>query len=333
MRIGTLYDPGLPNSRYRCIIPLRALAARGHQIIWPEASDRDSLLTRCDLVHVHREHGPETQALTASLRRAGVALCFDNDDDLAAIHRDSPSYRRLGGLHGHRAFAATARIAQRAALVTTPSAVLAERYSRSGARHVEVIENYLPAEFAAQKRRSHDGLVVGWVAGLEHAVDAARLGIDDVLLRLLGDYTKLRVAVVGHDLRLAHERYFHLERTDFASLLHTAAAFDIGIAPLADTPFNAARSNVKVKEYAALGIPWLASRVAPYSGLGPEQGGRLLDPDDWEQALRELIEHRRLRAQLARRARDWAKTQTIDAGVTRWEQAFEAAVERTRSRG
>jgi hypothetical protein len=165
-----------------------------------------------------------------------------------------------------------------------------------------VIENYLPAEFASQGRRPHKGLVIGWIAGLEHAVDAGRLGMADVLARLLEAHPQLRVAVIGLDLGLRHDRYFHLERTDFASLLHTAAGFDIGIAPLADSSFNRARSNVNLKEYAALGIPWLASPVAPYLGLGARQGGQLVEDGTWEQALRSLIRHPMRRRRLGRRA-------------------------------
>jgi glycosyltransferase involved in cell wall biosynthesis len=331
VRIGTLYDPTLPNSRYRCIIPLRALAERGHEVVWPAASGGGGVdFEQCDLVHMHRQHGAAVESLVAALRRAGVAISYDNDDDLSAIHRDSPNYRRLGGLRGHRDFAATARVARRAALVTTPSAVLAGRYREAGAENVQVIENYLPPEFAAQRPRRHEGLVVGWIAGLEHSVDDARLGIGEVLLKLLDSYPKLRVAVVGHDLKLAHDRYFHLAVTDFASLLHTAAAFDIGIAPLANSRFNSARSNVKVKEYAALGIPWLASPVAPYRGLGADQGGALVPDGEWEGALRSLIEHPLRRARLGRRARDWARTQTIEEAAGQWEDAFAAAVERTR---
>ncbi|MGA3355030.1 MAG: glycosyltransferase [Acidimicrobiales bacterium] len=331
MRIGTLYDPSLPNSRYRCVIPLRALAERGHEIIWPGDSETVRHLFECDLVHMHRQYGPATDSLVSELRRRGVAISYDNDDDLSAIHRDSPNYRQLGGLRGQRDFLATARVARRAALVTTPSRVLAERYRRAGAHHVQVIENYLPAEFEAQKQRRHPGLVVGWIAGLEHAVDASRLGLGDVLLRLLNVYPRVRVAVIGTDLQLGHDRYFHLERSDFGGLVHAAAGFDIGIAPLADTEFNAARSNVKLKEYAALGIPWLASPVGAYVGLGPAQGGLLVGDDGWEDALSELIGHPLRRARLAKRARAWAHDQVIGVAAPQWEHAFAAAVERTRS--
>jgi glycosyltransferase involved in cell wall biosynthesis len=331
VRIGTLYDASLPNSRYRCVIPLRALGERGHEIVWPQPGAPLGLLRQCDLVHMHRQYGSAADSLVAALRRAGVAISYDNDDDLSAIHRDSPSYKRLGGLQGHRDFAATARVARRATVVTTPSQVLADRYRDAGAQNVEVIENYLPREFATQRPRRHAGLVIGWVAGLEHTVDDSRLGIGAVLLRLLKNYPKLRVAVVGHDLQLGHDRYFHLERTDFGALLHTAAGFDIGIAPLASSRFNSARSNVKVKEYAALGIPWLASPVAPYADLGPEQGGLLVEDHAWENALRGLIEHPLRRARLGRRSRAWAATQTIDSAVERWEEVFEGAVARARS--
>jgi glycosyltransferase involved in cell wall biosynthesis len=328
VRIATLYDDSLPNSRYRCIIPMRALAERGHDIVWPGAAQTIQTLCGCDLVHIHRLHGPATDRLVVELRRAGVVISYDNDDDLAAVHRDSPTYRTLGGLRGQRSFLATARVARKAALVTTPSDVLAERYRRSGVKHVEVIENYLPAEFMAQERRKHRGVVVGWIAGLEHAVDASRLGLDGVLLALLDRHPQMRVALIGADLQLRHERYFHLERTDFASLLHSAAGFDIGLAPLADTPFNAARSNVKLKEYAALGIPWLASPVGPYTELGVEQGGLLVTDDAWEHAIEGLVTSPRRRARLARRARAWARGQTIEAAAGQWESAFEAAIDR-----
>lgn len=106
--------------------------------------------------------------------------------------------------------------------------------------------------------------------------------------------------------------------------------FDIGIAPLADTPFNRARSNVKLKEYAALGIPWLASPVGPYAGLGTEQGGRLVGDGEWEEALRSLIRHPLRRRRLAEAARSWAATQTIETAAPLWEATFEEAVRRTR---
>jgi glycosyltransferase involved in cell wall biosynthesis len=173
---------------------------------------------------------------------------------------------------------------------------------------------------------------VGWIAGLTHAADAELLAIGVTLERLLATYGDLRVATIGLDLKLRSDRYHNLERVPFARLAHAAAAFDIGIAPLADIPFNAARSNVKVKEYAALGIPWLASPLGPYCGLGPEQGGMLVADGEWEPALMRLIEDRGARRRLGRAALKWGRSQTIERHVDRWEQAFSAAIGRARER-
>ena len=50
-------------------------------------------------------------------------------------------------------------------------------------------------------------------------------------------------------------------------------------------------------------MPWLASPVGPYEDLAEEQGGRLVEDDEWFEAIDELIRARRDRAKLAKRAR------------------------------
>ena len=60
---------------------------------------------------------------------------------------------------------------------------------------------------------------------------------------------------------------------------------------------NRARSNIKLKEYAAAGACWLASPIGPYVGLGEKQGGRLV-------ARRRLARRARPPARQAARARE-----------------------------
>ncbi|MGI8633053.1 MAG: hypothetical protein ACR2NA_10995 [Solirubrobacterales bacterium] len=329
MRIGAVYNPHLPNSQYRCVIPLRALERRGHEVLWPAdtvGQDRIDRLLDCDLVHMHRQYGPATLAVVPLLRRSGVAVSWDNDDDLAAVPVESPHHEAFSGTRGAEIEGAWRRIVTRASVVTTTTARLAERLFDGGAARVEVIENALPAHFLRQHPREHEGVVVGWIAGTTHAADAQRLGIDRLLAEMLDDHGQLHVATIGLDLAIDHPRYHHLPRVEFDRLLDAAAGFDIGIAPLADLAFNEARSDVKAREYAALGIPWLASPVGPYRRLGTHQGGELVADGDWRQALERLLDggERTRRGAVARR---WAESVTIDTLAGRWESVFASAIE------
>jgi O-antigen biosynthesis protein len=86
--------------------------------------------------------------------------------------------------------------------------------------------------------------------------------------------------------------------------------FDIAIAPLVDTPFNRRKSALKFMEYAACGIPVVASRVPPYSTTVREGVDALLadDAESWTEQLARLAQDADLRQRLASaalaRARD-----------------------------
>lgn len=218
-------------------------------------------------------------------------------------------------------------------LVTTTTETLATKFRLAGAPAVTVVENYLPPEFAHGKRKGHAGLVVGWAGLKEHEADAALLGLAPILRDMLDKFPHVRLATLGLVLDLTHSRYEARPRVPFLQLAEALRDFDIGLAPLAPIPFNAARSNVKIKEYAITGVPWLASKVGPYLGLGYKQGGRLVADDEWTFALHRLIHSRRDRIGLRVSGQLWARKQTVELNIGAWEQAFESAIARRRSSG
>src|SRR5262249_32157520 len=152
-------------------------------------------------------------------------------------------------------------------VVTTPSTVLAEKYRELAAPDVRVLENRLPREFVGQKHVSHDGVVIACLAALEHRVDYDRLGLRETLTRVLDAHADVRLLTVGLGLGIAPERTEHIPSVAFLDLVRVLARADIGIAPIVDTAWNRARSNVKLKEYAAAGLAWLASPVGSYVGM------------------------------------------------------------------
>jgi hypothetical protein len=313
---------------------MRALEDRGHVIVRLEDMAADvplRMLVGCDLVHCFRRK--DRIADLRELSRRGVAVSFDNDDDFEAsdVLEGKSS---VHGLRTNREFAAGFLTAAKLAdLVTTPSQRLAEKYRAAGARNVVVIDNYLDRDTSHFGRRlPHDGIVVGWIAGLEHAADLPRLEIVDALSRLLEAHPHVRVLTVGVRLPLHSDRYEHIRELTHEELFGVTSRIDIGIAPLVDNAFNRARSSVKLKEYGEGGAAWLASPVGPYLGLGRKQGGLLVDDDGWLEALDELVRSRRMRAKLSRRALRWAKDQIIDRHASIWETEFECAIERASER-
>ena len=74
--------------------------------------------------------------------------------------------------------------------------------------------------------------------------------------------------------------------------------FDIGIAPLVDDAFTRCKSHIKWMEYATYKIPTIASRVYPYfvscfnrEIIDDGYSGLLVKPNEWENALEDLILH------------------------------------------
>lgn len=332
MRIAFIANPELPGGWYRGIGPMVALHARGHDIVqlWiPREGIRGELMAGCELLHIHRVHEPEVLELVRHAKRSGMAVVYDNDDDMRAIPKGDAAHRDYGGFAGARALQEIRRLLQQTDLAIAASVPIAERFREYGAQHVEQIENYVPdAVLNASAPPNGDRIVAGWLAGNEHHLDIDRMPLREQLGRALDAHPRLIVETLGCSLRLRHERYRHVRRLDFFDLAPHLARYDIGLAPIADIPFNRARSNIKVKEYAALGRPWLASPVGPYASLGEKQGGRLVPDDGWAQAIGRLVEKPREYRRLAKRARKWGREQSISVHAERWERVLMEAVVR-----
>jgi glycosyltransferase involved in cell wall biosynthesis len=303
MKIGTVVPSHNPNPLYRAVMPMEELGRRGHTIGSLVLSDPSRLpsleaFLSFDVVYFWQVHHPPVRRIAKALHDAGIAVIWDSDDDVTALPRGSPNYRQFGGMRGQRTWVEMQTMIRLADAVTTPSPMLAERFRTVGQRHVHVIENQLPI-VSPPKLSGAEGVVVGWVAGLEHGTDVKALDLRSVFSRVLDARPDVRVETVGVTLDLGSSRYRRTRIVQLAELASQIERFDIGVAPLADTPFNRARSNIKLKEYAALGVPWLASPVGPYLGLGEDQGGRLVEDDRWFEEVVSLVAEGESRARLA----------------------------------
>jgi hypothetical protein len=316
---------------YRAELPMRALAEAGHRaefIVWDqrEAPPPLDYLSQADVVHMWRMFRAPARRLATALREAGVAVVFDNDDDMTRVPKGSPAYKEMKAAREQVASELSAML-RLVDLVTTTGSELAGRLRRLGG-DVRVVENYVESGFVREGRVAGDGVTIGWIAAQEHRGDLRELRLRRTLEALLEQHPHVSLVSVGINLGVQSDRYTHVEHVPFPQLPDTIARFDVALAPIADVSFNRVRSNIKVKEYAAGGVPWLASPIGPYRSLGEEQGGRLVVNHGWAEALTDLVTDHEARGTLAERAAAWGRTQTVVVNVREWEAVFAEAAAR-----
>ncbi|WP_445148357.1 hypothetical protein [Baekduia sp. Peel2402] len=322
MRIGNIFEPTGAGSNYRSLIPLRALEERGHEILMPDfdsgmLSAQDAL--SCDAVLVYRAMGEPLLRLLDSLRARGIGVVYDNDDDF--LHGPAGASAQLWRKH----YRASVKVAAKAHVVTVSTPPVRDIYLDAGMADVRIVENRLHAQMHRPRPRRHEGIVVGWVAGWEHGNDAEVLGIADALRRVQAERPDVLVECIGIDIGLT-QRYRHDRLVNFDQLPVRMAAWDIGLAPIADNPFNLARSEIKIKEYAGSRLPWLASNRGPYARFGESEGGRLVDDDGWFEAIDALVADRRARKRLSKAGKAWAKSLYAKDAVGDYETILADAI-------
>jgi glycosyltransferase involved in cell wall biosynthesis len=102
--------------------------------------------------------------------------------------------------------------------------------------------------------------------------------------------------------------------------------FDIGLVPLNDIPFNHAKSNIKGLEYAAAGIPFIASDLPEYRLLHEDGAGTLAStPEQWTLAVERLLDHRERKKDAYRARMAVLAGWTIEHRASEWNQLLSGA--------
>lgn len=98
---------------------------------------------------------------------------------------------------------------------------------------------------------------------------------------------------------------------------------EIGIVPLADTPFNKAKSCLKMIEFAALGVPVVASACPDNLRMYQLGVGAIVKhPAQWFKRLTPLMESAEARADLAGKSRITMSKHTYEEQCWRWAEVW-----------
>ncbi len=325
---------------YRVAYPLAAAATLGidthvAQPAWPQHKASGEVPVSlhpedADVIIAHRPSYPALVEELARLQCQGYALIVDVDDDLEHGHADHPWTRGERGLLARQS---QKRACDMADIVTASTQPLADLYAPHG--RAFVLRNRVPAAMLTMPRES-DGRTLGW-AGLAsgHPGDlpVTAGAIADVLE---GSGWTFKVIGPAEDVR----EQLGLTTAPTATGGLTLQAYqrelgtlDVGIVPLADTPFNRSKSWLKGVESLARGVPFVASALPEYLALAAQGGGLIANtPADWRRHLGHLMRDEPLRCEQATAGRALIEEHhTYERRAADWCEAWQHAVVNRRS--
>jgi len=179
--------------------------------------------------------------------------------------------------------------------IQVPSRYLAQDWAKHG--YTKHIPNYIEAEkyLNVEPLIPHDDIIIGWGGSLSHVSSFTDSGILNALKKVARRFDNVRIMITGdkrvYDLIDLPEgkKFFHnyVPVDQFKSLMKT---FDIALAPLIGD-YDKRRSWVKVLEYCAMQMPWVASDYPTYEDLKPY--GHLVknSTQAWYKQLIYMVEH------------------------------------------
>lgn len=244
-------------------------------------------------------------------------------------------------LYVHRSM----EMSRRAVGMTVSTEQLAREYFPYN-NDIFVVPNYLDRDKWEQGvvRRNDGKIRIGWCGGNAHADDL--LMISKVLDKIVKEYNgKVVFETMGmtrHELAnvfplksygevcpsCGYEGEIHHypgEALDDYPTVLASRGWDIAVAPVINTAFNNAKSDIKIKEYSAIGLPIVASPIAPYRKAAAEGASITFAEtfEEWYNAIKELVESVEKREEMAHNNKEWVKNYWIQENIEKIAKVYE----------
>ena len=303
-----------------------------------------------DLVVFQEAGTPQSMEAMNFAKANGIATMVEIDD---FVHFVSP--HNLAGYNSwnpatlfiHR-FDQMCRAAN-AMTVSTPQ--LAREYFVFN-NNIYVLPNYLNKEkWDTPLNKKVDGIIrIGWAGGNAHADDLRMIA--PVIKKIIREHKNtVKFETMGMMKQEIGNSFDGLEEfnavcpkcsyqgdnitrmgenLDNYPLVLASYGWDIALAPIINTSFNSAKSDIKLKEYSALGIPAVASRVTPY--IEAEKSGcKVLLAEtfeEWYNNINELIRDEELRRTMAKNNKEWISNYWINEKCRDYGEVYNQVIEK-----
>lgn len=235
-----------------------------------------------------------TTELVRRARRYGQRVINDLDDWFWGIHELNNAAKHVDpDLNPNSNIDHYRRTLESSDLVTVSTPFLAEKVAKWDVP-VRIIENRVSSYMFPTRRCREGKPKVGWVGSTGH-----RSGDLSILKEFYSEISSLvefhhtgsyeAFPSFSSEVGLDSQQVTTLPMLSPFEYPH-GFVFDIGVVPLVDIPFNHAKSWIKGLEYAAAGIPFIASPLPEYVRLNRDFGiGRLAStPSEWKDHIEEL---------------------------------------------
>jgi hypothetical protein len=330
-------------AEYRLLMPARPLIAqgadvvinqRGPVVLW--SRKWEGLEPPSDVKVIGLAQRPETDVfviqrparrwwadLIPMLQKVGIKVVVDIDDLFDSLDKDHVGRRAFdpthSAIHNHTWIDLAC---QRADTVTCTTPVLLERY---GYGHGIILPNLIPERYLSvdvEKRFA----TLGWSGTVEtHPADlqVTRGAVGEALdatgwgFHHIGTGKGIKEAL-GLSIEPSHTGW-----VPFAEYPERMAELSLGIVPLADTKFNAAKSALKMIEWASLGVPTLGTATPDnvrVQKLGI--GAVVKHPGQWSRSLNRMIKDREYRSHVAGKGREVMSGLTYERKCHMWASAW-----------
>jgi glycosyltransferase involved in cell wall biosynthesis len=296
----TIGDVNVASTHYRIAQFIEPMRREGVELFICEAKAfRDFQgLPQYDLVIVQKRL--MRSSWMRRVRAGAKRMCFDTDDAIWEAH-DQPHSWWTRRRNAHRLRA----MMQLVDCCTVANEELA-KHLRPLSRRVHVVPMALDSKYWAPRGEQDESrpVCIGWAGAPVNL--PYLLQLEDALRRLKATRPEVEIVIYsGQKPEWASPLEFRHVPYKPGRDPQVIRDFDIGLLPLPDNPFSAGKSPIKAIQYAASGIPCLATPVGATREIviDQETGMYARNPEEWFAGLLALVDNPMLRESMGLNAR------------------------------
>lgn len=270
-------------------------------------------IQRCDVLILNRPNSIYSQEILKAAKKAGRYCVVSLDDDIINLPKSHPDYWK------RKYTLACLGISD--ALMSPNPLILADYCAKNGLKPIRT-NSFIEEKDLKSLHQVNEKLRVVYPAGRDHLplFDKYILPFFDSFISRYAN--KIDVTFIGVQPKVNQSDSVHFIKgmpyKDYLEYMDSHE-FDIGLAPLDDTPFCARKYFAKYFEYGKYGIMGLYSNVSPYT-IAIEDGvnGLLVEDsiDAWESALVKVVESPSIIVNITKKAQeDLKNSYSLDAVV------------------